>query len=80
MCKLLTKAANHAAFYLYNMKATLFYITAVLTMVLLMTEMSLAWLIMGAVDIILILWCKHNISLREMSKLTGYDIWYKALS
>lgn len=61
------------------MKATIFYITAILTTVLLMTNITLDWFIMGIVDIVLVTWCRSNITLRELIKLTGYDIWYKMI-
>lgn len=61
------------------MKATVFYITAVLTMILLTTNITILWLLIGIVDITLIAWCKSNITTREFTKLTGYDIWYKMI-
>lgn len=62
------------------MKAIIFYITATLTMVLLSTEISLTWLVLAILDTMLILWCKDNISIRELTKLTGYDIWKRTLN
>ena len=61
------------------MKAIIFYIAVTLTMVLLSTEISLTWLVLAILDTMLILWCKDNISIRELTKLTGYDIWYKMI-
>lgn len=61
------------------MKATIFHITAILTMVLFMTNITTIWFLLGIVDIALLAWCKNNISTREMSKFTGYDIWYKMI-
>lgn len=62
------------------MKAIIFYIAVTLTMVLLSTEISLTWLVLAILDTMLILWCKDNISIRELTKLTGYDIWKRTLN
>lgn len=62
------------------MKATVFYITAILTMALLMTDITTTWFLLGTVNIALLTWCKANLTTRELTKLTGYDIWYKMLN
>lgn len=61
------------------MKATVFYITAILTMALLTTNITTIWLLLGIIDIALLVWCKSHITTRELTKLTGYDIWYKMI-
>lgn len=61
------------------MKTIIFYITSILTILLLCLESSLTWAILIIVDAILIRWCYKHISLRELVRYTGYDIWYKHL-
>ena len=61
------------------MKALVLYIIAILTTILLCTEISISWLILGLVNIVLITWCYNNITLREFIKYSGYSTWYKFL-
>lgn len=61
------------------MKAIIYHITAVLTVLLLCAEISLAWIILGLVDAMLIFWCYNNITLKEFIKYSGYSTWYKFL-
>lgn len=61
------------------MKAIIFYITAILTVILLCAEVSFSWFILGLVNAILIAWCYNNITLREFIKYSGYSTWYKFL-
>lgn len=61
------------------MKALVFYITAVFTMILLVSEISITWLVFAALDIILIAYCHNNITLDEFIKYSGYRQWYKLL-
>lgn len=62
------------------MKSIIFYITAVVTTLLFSMEISSAWFIFAIVDFILILWCNSNITMRKITKLTGYNILYKMLN
>lgn len=62
------------------MKTTILYITIILTAILVSIEnISLAWLLAAVLDIALILWCRRNISIRELSRFTGYNAWYRAI-
>lgn len=61
------------------MKAIVFYLTVVLTVLLLSMEVCLAWIILAMVDAILIAWCHNNIGIKEASKYSGYSTWYKFL-
>lgn len=62
------------------MKRTVLYMTAVLTVVLLSTEVSLAWLVLLTLDIILIAWCHNNITLQELVRYSGYKQWYRMIN
>lgn len=62
------------------MKGTVLYMTAVLTMVLLSSEISITWLVLLVIDIMLISWCHSNITLHELVRYSGYKIWYKYLN
>lgn len=62
------------------MKALVLYITALLTVALLMSEVSLAWLALAVVDLTLISWLHNNITLYELVKYSGYKHWYKLLN
>lgn len=75
------RAVKHLAVLLNynNMKALVFYITAVLTMILVCSMPSLTWLFLIFLDMLLITWCAYNISTKEFIKLTGYNIWYKMI-
>lgn len=61
------------------MKVILLYFTAILSVVLLMSEISLVWLLLLLLDIMLISWCCNNISLSELVRYSGYSTWYKFL-
>lgn len=61
------------------MKALVLYITAILTVVIFSTEVSLTWLFLIFLDMILITWCYNNITLKEFIKYSGYSTWYKFL-
>ena len=61
------------------MKAIIFYITAILTVILLCAEVLFSWFILGLVNAILITWCYNNITLKEFIKYSGYSTWYKFL-
>ena len=61
------------------MKALVLYITAILTIVIFSTGVSLTWLFLIFLDMILIAWCYNNITLREFIKYSGYSTWYKFL-
>lgn len=61
------------------MKALVFYFTAVLTMILLVSEINITWLVLATLDIILITYCHNNITLEEFIKYSGYKQWYKLL-
>lgn len=62
------------------MKAIILHTTVTLTMVLLSMEISLTWLALLPMDMALLAWCKHHITPRELTKLTGYNIWKKTLN
>ena len=62
------------------MKALVLYFTALLSALLLMTEITPLWFILALVDIALITYLRSNITLKELIRYSGYDIWYKALS
>lgn len=61
------------------MKATIFYITAMLTTILPYSNISPTWFILAAVDVILLAWCRKHISIREFARYSGYSTWYKYL-
>lgn len=62
------------------MKAIIFYITFILsTLLLYCTELSFIWLVLVALDITLITWCYNNITFRKFIKYSGYSTWYKFL-
>ena len=61
------------------MKRLVFYITVLLTLIELCSEVSFYWLLLGTIDSILISWCYNNITLREFIKYSGYSTWYKFL-
>lgn len=61
------------------MKALILYITAILTIVIFSTGVSLTWLFLIFLDMILITWCYNNMTLREFIKYSGYSTWYKFL-
>lgn len=61
------------------MKAIIFYIVSILTVLLLCSEITLAWFILAIVNVVLAAWCKKHLTLREVVRYTGYDIWYKFL-
>nr|DAL92927.1 MAG TPA: hypothetical protein [Caudoviricetes sp.] len=62
------------------MKAIIFYITFILSTLLLCSiELSFTWLVFVALDITLITWCYNNITFREFIKYSGYSTWYKFL-
>lgn len=62
------------------MKAIIFYITFILsTLLLCCTELSFTWLVLVALDITLITWCYNNITFREFIKYSGYSTWYRFL-
>ncbi len=61
------------------MKAILFYLTAIIAMVVLMSEVSLVWLLLILADIVLFCMCKNILSLRDVVKYSGYGMWYKFL-
>lgn len=62
------------------MKAIILYITIILTAILVSIEnISLVWLLSAVLDIALVLWCRRNISIRELSRFTGNNAWYKAI-
>lgn len=61
------------------MKAIILYITLTLSFILLCAEVSALWLLLAALDAILIAWCHNNITLRELVKYNGYSTWYKML-
>lgn len=62
------------------MKRTVLYMTAVLTMVLLSTEICIAWLVLLAIDLGLIAWCHNNITLQEFIRYSGYKHWYRMIN
>lgn len=59
------------------MKAILFYLTAIIAMVVLMSEVSLVWLLLVITDIALFCMCKSVLSLRDVVKYSGYKFYYK---
>ena len=61
------------------MKAILFYITAImLCLTMCITNPSfIAVVVLAIVDAILILLCMKYLTLRDVCKYTGYDVWYK---
>lgn len=61
------------------MKAILFYLTAIIAMVVLMSEVSLVWSLLVLNDIVLFCMCKSVLSLRDVVKYSGYGMWYKFL-
>ena len=61
------------------MKAIIFYLTAVLSTVLVCAEISFPWFILMIVNVILITWCYKNISFKEFIRYSGYSLWYKLL-
>lgn len=61
------------------MKALVFYITAIVTMVLPFANLSLSWFFLCIADFMLLIWCRENITFRELLKYSGYSIWYKLL-
>ena len=61
------------------MKALVFYITAILSAMLLCSEVSMVWLVLLAIDLVLLSWCHNNITLHEFIKYSGYKTWYKFL-
>lgn len=61
------------------MKPIIFYITSILAMLLLCSEISFTWLLLAVVDIMLIAWCHKHLSLREFIRYTGYEAFYKYL-
>lgn len=63
----------------YNMKAILFYFTAILTVILLCMEISFAWTILAIVDIMLITLSHKYLSIRDVVKYSGYSAWYRML-
>ena len=62
------------------MKAIIFYLTVVLSMILLCMEFSFIWAILALVDAILFEWCYSHISDRELCKYSGYSAWHKYLN
>lgn len=61
------------------MKAILFYLTAIIAMVILMSEVSLVWILLVLTDIALFCMCKNVLSLRDVVKYSGYKTLYKFL-
>lgn len=63
------------------MKAILFYVTAIMLFITLcITNPSFtAVVVLAIIDAVLILLCMKYLSLRDIIKFTGYDIWYKHL-
>lgn len=59
------------------MKAILFYLTAIIAMVVLMSEVSLVWILLVLTDIALFYMCKNVLSLRDVVKYSGYKFYYK---
>lgn len=59
------------------MKALLFYSTATIAMIVLMSEVSLVWLLLVLVDAVLYCMCKKALSLRDVVRYSGYSVWYK---
>lgn len=60
-------------------KAAVLYCTVVLCMVLLCSEVCWNWLLLAVITVLLLAWCVNHITLRELTKLTGYKTWYKFL-
>lgn len=61
------------------MKVLVLYITAILTVVIFSTGVSITWLFLIFLNMILITWYYNNITLREFIKYSGYSTWYKFL-
>lgn len=62
------------------LKYLLFYLTAILTTLLICSvTINLQFFCLLLVDFVLILLCKHTLTLREVVRISGYSIWYKML-
>lgn len=61
------------------MKAFMFYLVVVLTTILLVTAPSILWVLLGAIDIMAIRWCKNHLSIKNIVKYSGYATYYKFL-
>ena len=59
------------------MKAILFYLTAIIAMIVLMSEVSLVWILLVLTDIALFCMCKNVLSMRDVVKYSGYKFYYK---
>lgn len=62
------------------MKALTFYTASAILLVLLCSEPSLLWALLIAIDILLFMWCRENLTMRDVCKYTGYNLWYKIIS
>lgn len=61
------------------MKALLFYITTLLTLVIICSEPSGLWALLVTIDIPLVLWGINNLTIKEVTKFTGYKAWYRLI-
>ena len=73
-------AWRQAALTFLIMKALLLYTTAIITVIILSTGLSLTWLALVMLDMVLIALCLSNISFDEFIKYSGYKHWYKLLN
>ncbi len=61
------------------MKALAFYISCCLSFILICSEITVSWSILCLANIILIVWCRHNITFRELIRYSGYKYLYRIL-
>ena len=63
------------------LKILLLYVTAISVLLTLcaVEASTIAFLTLILIDIILIVLCKKLLTLRELIRYSGYDIWYKSL-
>ena len=61
------------------MKAILFYTTAVMIVLTICSASFGTFLILSIIDVILVELYRKNLTLKDIIKYSGYNIWYKTL-
>lgn len=62
------------------MKALIFYTASIILMVLLCSEPSKLWALLAVAELPLFMWCKEHLTIKDVCKYTGYNLWYRMIS